>query len=98
MTFNQIILVIYCAVLAFMSFITFLLFFKDKSLAKKNQGPKRIKEKTLLASIALGGSIGGLCGSILAHHKTDKSYFRFTIFLSLLCQVAALGYLIYALF
>ncbi len=90
MTYNQIIFMAYISFLGFMTFVTMGLFFRDKGLAVKNQGPNRIKEKTLLAAIALGGAIGGALGSTLAHHKTDKSYFSFTIFVSLILQIAAL--------
>lgn len=90
MTYQQIVFYIYIAYLVLMSFFTLILFMKDKKMAEKNHSEVRIKEKTLLASIVFGGAIGGFLGRILAHHKTNKSYFSFTIYLSLLLQVAVL--------
>lgn len=90
MTYQQIVLIIYVAYLALSSLATFALFFKDKGMAKKNHSEVRIKEKTLLAFCVFGGAIGGFFGRILAHHKTNKSYFTFTIYLSILLQIAVL--------
>lgn len=95
MKYNQIIFIAYICYLAFMSLITFFLFIKDKKMATKNSGPNRIKEKTLLGAVALGGALGGFIGRIIAHHKTNKLYFSFTIYLSLLLQAGVLGYMIY---
>ena len=67
-------------------------------MAKNNGGPKRIKEKTLLGAVTCGGALGGFLGRIIAHHKTDKSYFSFTIYLSLLLQAGILVLLILAAF
>lgn len=89
------VLYVYIAILVIMSFITLLLFIKDKKLAKNNVGKYRIKEKTLLSCISFGGAIGGFFGRIIARHKTNKLYFSFTIYLSILLQLACLGVLIY---
>ena len=98
MKYELIIFIAYIAVLAFMSLITFFLFRKDKNMAKNGGGPKRIKEKILLGACALGGSIGGFLGRITFRHKTEKSYFSFTIYLGILVQVAALAFLGYMAF
>ena len=90
MTYQQIVFYIYIAYLVLMSLVSLCLFMRDKSMAKKNHSEVRIKEKTLLASIVFGGAIGGFLGRILAHHKTNKSYFSFTIYLSLLLQILVL--------
>lgn len=90
MTYQQIILIIYIAYLVLMSFTAFVLFLKDKNMAKKNNSEVRIKEKTLLSVAVFGGAIGAFIGRIIAHHKTNKSYFSFTIYLSILLQVAIL--------
>lgn len=90
MTYQQIVLIIYVAYLVLMSLFTFFLFLKDKGMAKKNSSEVRIKEKTLLSSVVFGGAIGGFIGRIIAHHKTNKSYFSFTIYISLFLQVAVL--------
>jgi uncharacterized membrane protein YsdA (DUF1294 family) len=86
MTYQQIILIIYVAYLVFMSLVTFFLFLKDKGMAKKNNSEVRIKEKTLLSSVVFGGAVGGFIGRIVAHHKTNRGYFSFTIYISLLLQ------------
>ena len=90
MPYKYIILIIYVAYLFLMSIVSFSLFLKDKKMAVKNHSEVRIKEKTLLASVVFGGAIGAFFGRIIAHHKTNKSYFSFTILLSLLLQMAVL--------
>lgn len=90
MTYQKIILLIYVAYLILMSLVTFALFLKDKGMAQKNHSEVRIKEKTLLSLSVFGGAIGAFLGRIVAHHKTNKSYFSFTIYVSFLLQVAVL--------
>lgn len=60
--------------------LTFVLFGADKYYAVG--GHWRIKEKTLLGLILLGGIIGGYLGMKIFHHKTKKSTFRFTLMLA----------------
>ena len=91
---NLIVLIAYVCYLVFVSIITFFLFLKDKKMATKGGGPKRIKEKTLLGACVFGGAIGGFLGRIVAHHKTEKLYFSFTIYLSILIEAACLAVLI----
>ena len=93
MTYNQIILTVYLAYLVIMSLVALVLYNKDKKIAKTGKG-MRIQEKTLLSVGVLGGAIGSLFGRIMAHHKTDKSYFSIVIYFSLLLQVAALVVLV----
>ena len=90
MTKQQIVLIIYVSCLVVMSIIAFSLFLKDKAMAKKNHSEVRIKEKTLLLVTVMGGALGAFLGRIIARHKTNKSYFSFTIYLSILLQVAVL--------
>ena len=94
MPYKLIILIVYVAYLALMSLVSFSLFLKDKKMAQKNHSEVRIKEKTLLSSVVFGGALGGFLGRIVARHKTNKSYFSFTILLSLLLQTAVLVLLI----
>lgn len=94
MTYNWLIAIIYIAFIVLVSFITFVLFLKDKKMAQKNHSEVRIKEKTLLSCTAFGGAIGAFIGRIVAHHKTDKKYFSFTIYLSLILQIALCAVLI----
>lgn len=98
MNFNQILFIIYVCFIALLSIITFFLFKKDKKLAETGKGKMRIKEKTLLGFTAFGGSFGALLSSKIYHHKTDKSYFTFTILISLLVQLIVLGVLLYMAF
>lgn len=88
--YSKVVLYVYIGYLVLMSFVALFLFIKDKNIAKKNNSGVRIKEKTLLASVVFGGAIGGFIGRIIARHKTNKSYFSFTIYLSLLLQIAIL--------
>ncbi|MCQ2798653.1 MAG: DUF1294 domain-containing protein [Bacilli bacterium] len=94
MTFQQYLLIGYVIYLIIMSLITMFLFIKDKAMAKQNGNEVRIKEKTLLGFTCFGGAIGAFIGRILAHHKTNKGYFSFTIIVSLLLQVAVLGLIV----
>jgi len=98
MEYEKIIFLAYLGVLVFMSLVAFLLFGKDKKMAVNGGGANRIKEKILLGCCALGGAIGGSLGRIVFHHKTDKKYFSFTIYLGILVQVLALGFVGYIAF
>ena len=98
MSLEKIVLIVYVGILVFMSLIALMLYAKDKSMAKKNGGPKRIKESTLLGVSVFGGAVGAFLGRILFHHKTDKGYFSITIYFSLLLEIAMLGLLIYFAF
>ena len=70
----------------------FVLYGADKRRAK--QGTWRIPEKTLFLLPLLGGSVGGILGMRVFHHKTKHKEFRFG-FPALLClQCAAVVYLI----
>lgn len=86
---NMLLLIIYVGYLFLCSCVTFVLFMKDKKMATSGGGPVRIKEKTLLGACVFGGAIGGFIGRLVAHHKTNKIYFSFTIYLSLLLEAAA---------
>ena len=63
----------------------------DKQRAKKHRG--RIPESVLLASAALGGSLGALLGMWLFRHKTRKAKFFVTVPLLLAAQCALLYWL-----
>ena len=98
MEYETIIFLAYLGVLVFMSLVAFLLFGKDKKMAQNGGGANRIKEKILLGCCALGGAIGGSLGRIVFHHKTDKKYFSFTIYLGILVQILALAFVGYIAF
>ena len=67
MSYNLKLLILYCGYLFILSLISFILFCIDKSLAKKEK--RRIKEKTLLFFVSIGGGIGGYFGRIISRHK-----------------------------
>ena len=96
MTYFKMIFFIDLVLMVLMSLISMFLFIADKKKAEK--GAMRIKEKTLLYSAALDGALGAFIGRILAHHKTNKGYFTFIILISLLLQVAVLGFLAFLAF
>ena len=48
----------------------------------------------LLALAVIGGSVGGLLGMILFHHKTRKPAFRIGFPLILICQLLLAGWLL----
>lgn len=93
---DKIVLIIYIAYLLIVSIFSLLFFKKDKQLAV--QGKERIKESSLLSSVAMGGAIGGFLGRIIFHHKTDKVYFSIVIYVSLLLQIAVLALMFYTAF
>lgn len=84
---------IYAAVLILMGLVTFILYAWDKK--KAIDGKWRTKEKTLLLSSFLFGSIGGLFGMYVKRHKTDKWYFVVVNWGSLVIHVVGLAALIY---
>ena len=71
--------------------VTFVLFGLDKYNARK--GNRRIREVTLMAMAALGGSVGAWMGMHLWHHKTKHRKFRYGIPLILLLQIALMHFL-----
>lgn len=84
----------YSVFLALFSLVAFMMYGKDKKMSK-NGTEVRIKEKTLLSLAAFGGSIGAFLGRLVFRHKTDKGYFSFVIYWSLLVQLAVLALLIF---
>ena len=77
--------------LAGINIVTFSLYGIDKHKAKK--GRWRIPEKTLLLLPLLGGSVGGILGMAVFHHKTRHWYFRVGLPAMLLLQAALAVYL-----
>ena len=55
---------------------------------KAKQGSWRISEATLLILAVIGGSIGGLLGMQVWHHKTMHKKFKYGLPLILLAQIA----------
>lgn len=68
------IVIIYISII---NIVTFCAFGVDKTKAKL--GKYRIAEKVLLGLSALGGSVGGLIGMQIFHHKTKHVAFKLGI-------------------
>ena len=83
---------IYLLLVLLMTIITFILYGIDKRKAIKNQ--YRIKEKTLLLSSFLFGSVGGIIGMYIFRHKTKHWYFVVVNFISLVLHILV-GYYIF---
>ena len=72
-----------------MSLITFILYWVDKTKAKK--GAWRVKEVTLLLFSFFGGALGGYIGMLSLRHKTKHWYFTLVNIVSLSIHLV-LGY------
>ena len=77
--------------LILINIITFLAMMYDKHEAKINQW--RISEKGLFFLTLIGGSIGGIAGMYVFHHKTKKWYFKFGFPAILIIQIILACYL-----
>lgn len=75
--------------------ISFLLMWYDKHEAKI--GEWRVKESTLFGFALFGGSIGGLLGMKVFHHKTKKWYFKYGFPIIIILQIVLTIYLVYRL-
>lgn len=62
------------AIIAVMSFLSFLSMGLDKAAARR--GARRIPERWLFAPALLGGALGGTIGMFVFRHKTRHWYFR----------------------
>ena len=80
--------------LAAINLLTFVLFCVDKHRAKT--GDWRIPEGVLLGLSLAGGSVGGLLGMLVAHHKVRKARFMVGLPLTIMLQAAILVHLIQA--
>ena len=83
---------IYLAVLAFVSFLTYIVYGVDKRRAV--EGKWRIPEKVLLSMSFLGGGVGGYLAMKTLRHKTKHWYFYAINIWGIAWQVALLVYLI----
>ena len=84
----------YAIYFAVMNVLDFFLMFLDKRLARRHKW--RIPEKTLLCVAALGGSLGGLLGMHLCHHKTKHPQFYITLPILVVLHVGLTFFLLYA--
>jgi uncharacterized membrane protein YsdA (DUF1294 family) len=71
--------------------IAFVLIGYDKQLAIKNKN--RISEKTLLAWVAVGGTIGSSLAMSIFRHKTSKKSFLLKFFAIVLVQIFVVYFL-----
>ena len=78
--------------LAFISLLLFVLMGVDKAKAKR--GSRRVPEATLFFLAVVGGSLGGLLGMAVFHHKTLHKSFRLGFPVILIAQLALAEYLI----
>ena len=67
--------------------LTFALMGIDK-WKSKHEGKRRIRERTLFVWAVLGGSVGGICGMRLFHHKTKHRSFVWGLPAILVLQIA----------
>lgn len=58
----------------------------------------RIPERTLFVLAAIGGSLGGILGMRLFHHKTLHPQFRYGFPAILILQLILVGFLVYHFF
>lgn len=65
---------LFLALLGVLNLITFLVFGFDKLIAGGRA--RRVPEKVLWLLSVLGGSVGGLLGMFVFHHKTRKLSFQ----------------------
>lgn len=77
---------------AAINIITFIVYARDKRLAKKPNA-RRIPEKTLLLLAAIGGSIGALIAMYTLRHKTLHKKFFLGVPAILITQIAIILYL-----
>lgn len=76
------------------SIITFIVYALDKSAAKSNRW--RIKENTLHLCDLIGGWPGALLAQRLFRHKTKKTSFQITFWITVVSNVGANGWLLFA--
>ena len=65
--------------------ISFVMYYIDKKRAKKHKW--RISENALILSCVFGGSIGGLLGMKIFHHKTKHKKFTIGVPVILIVQI-----------
>jgi uncharacterized membrane protein YsdA (DUF1294 family) len=78
-------IVYYLSVVSMMSIFSFILYGVDKNRAIR--GKYRIKEGNLLFISIFFGALGGIISMYLFRHKTQKWYFVFINWLSLIIQI-----------
>lgn len=77
----------------FLSLITFCFYGVDKSAAKR--GKQRVRESTLHLLSLFGGWFGALLGQKVFRHKTKKLRFLLVFWLTVVVNIAVMGYVMY---
>ena len=90
------IVVVAVALLVIMNIISFAMTGHDKKCAR--QGKWRVSERTLFLATACFGSLGGVLGMKVFHHKTKHWYFKVFFPALLVIQVALLVAGLYLLY
>ena len=73
--------------------LSFAMFGIDKRRAVKNKW--RISEAALLTASFIGGSVGGMLGMHIFHHKTQKMKFKILMPLMLMAHIVLLFFILY---
>ena len=81
--------------LAAINVVTFFLYGIDKYKAKRSKW--RVKESTLLWMSVIGGSVGGMLGMKVWHHKTQHKKFKYGVPFIFWAQVSTAVLLFYFL-
>jgi len=79
--------------LAAINLALFLAMGYDKGAALRHR--RRVPEATLFALALPGGSLGGLCGMLLFHHKIRKKKFLFGFPLIFVLQAILVGCILF---
>ena len=74
--------------------VALIVYAADKRIAKKQNGKRRVPERTLLLLSFLGGCVGAMLGMWLVRHKTKHVRFVILVPLSLLLWTAAIAALL----
>ena len=80
--------------LGVMNLAAFIVYAADKSIARRNNGGRRVPERTLLWLSFLGGCIGACFGMFLIRHKTKHIRFLILVPLSALLWAAGVAALL----
>jgi uncharacterized membrane protein YsdA (DUF1294 family) len=83
----------YVAVVAIMSFVTFIAYGFDKRRARTDG--RRVPEKTLHLMALFGGWPGALMGQRIFRHKTQKLSFRIVFWLCVAIHVIVVSGVVY---
>lgn len=77
--------IIIVAYVVIINLITFIVYGRDKSQARRREW--RTPESTLFILAIAGGSLGALGAMLYFHHKTRKKNFKYGIPTILICQI-----------